>query len=61
MSIKNLNSEPLKCKNWNNDKTETRIDYNLSIMEDNQWLELGIEIFPDGTTRIHENYVGTLP
>lgn len=56
MTIENINPEPLKVKNWNNDQTETRLDYNLSIFEDNHWIFLGIEIFPDGTTRTIEKY-----
>jgi len=57
MSIKNLQNEPLKVKNWNNpEKEETRIDYNLSIVEDNHWIQMGIEIFPDGSTKTEIKY-----
>lgn len=50
--FENVNNEPLKVKNWNNpEKEETRIDYNLSIIENKQWGMIGTEIDQSGNVR----------
>jgi len=62
MTINNISDEPLKVKHWNNpDKSEKRIDYVLSLFQDQHWIQLGHEIDQQGNVRLVEKYNCRMP